>query len=1273
MAARFVAVGIGHYRDSAWAALPAALTDIDKLTPYFVGGGLEASCLTDCTEQEIVQELNRLLPPTPGSPAGTLVLYWSGHGQVPRDGGLRLIAADTLKQTASLLTASYITSVAAHSGAAHILLIFDTCYSGAASASVISTAIAVLASLEGNDLWVGMIAAAMDWQRAGDGRFGARLARLLEKGPDDVRAHLWWSEQNEGITADALIYALLADWDDKAGQHPEQTQWGRGLPDVVVRNPLFSAAAPARVVEQLVDAARGGQQGEEWYFAGRQQVLAKLAGWITADQPGVKVLTGPPGSGKSAVLGQLLCLSDPALRREILRQGPIESADPGEGTIHAHLAARGITVKQAVRAIDEQLSDRGIIPNDRRGRRGRGELLDAAEAAVRPVIVIDGLDEAGSEAWQMVDQLIRPLSVNCLFVVGTRELADPDGGAPLIARLQPDSSQVISLLAEADDDADVRTYVRHRLRDRDDRMGPDLVATSVIAQRARPDEGLFLLARILTAQLRAEPVDTASPGWQWRLSHSVEEAFDRDLETVPPLERGDGQAIPGAARDLLTALAWSFGAGLPDDLWAAIAGAISGRAYTTAEMYFALEATGRYIIEEGDGGRAVYRLAHQRLVSHLRSATPERAPEAIAAVVTRIYGQLLDSGNDLSRYRYLVRFTWRHCVEGGIPGLGLLGALGANHPDQVRPDVAVAFRWFGEHRMPADDTTVTIRAFEEARAAYAALTVQDIGYSADLARTLDGLGVAYSWARRPEAVQATSDGTEMFRLLSEANPSYLPDYASALTHLGMRYDEAARFEEALDTIRKATKIYDHLAQENSAYRPGLATATLNLSLAYSNLHQDRDAAEVAMQAFIAFTELTRENPGYRSELARAGANVAARFAAINEMTMALAAAESSVELLTKLSAENPGQRAYLAEALNTAGNVYSAAGNLQEALSSARQAVDLLRDLTATDPRQRPNFALALSNLSNREATAGHASDAVAPALEAAAILREDTAAHPSRTVDLAGSLVNLSIRLEESDPQAAGQAANEAIQLCVGLPPDAKTYRVLASAFNSASRALRRMGRPAEAADAAANAVQVYQQLVVTGQAPLGHLLGALTTLTRAYLETGDQAAAEAAWQQAREASDDPETKVQFLVAEAKVVRPDRARAALVEAGVLLESPSVLTFQVRQLLRARYRAEPDALTRAWTERIGGPVPRWMGLDPDLCQAVLAWFTAPDLGQTKARHAANLDRFATEEALAAFDEVAPMVIDDDEVIRQYRETMIAARNRSLDELYPGSD
>lgn len=47
-----------------------------------------------------------------------------------------------------------------------------------------------------------------------------------------------------------------------------------------------------------------------WYFTGRTTALRDLTGWISqpADDPRMRVVTGDPGSGKSAVLGRLVLL-----------------------------------------------------------------------------------------------------------------------------------------------------------------------------------------------------------------------------------------------------------------------------------------------------------------------------------------------------------------------------------------------------------------------------------------------------------------------------------------------------------------------------------------------------------------------------------------------------------------------------------------------------------------------------------------------------------------------------------------------------------------------------------------------------------------------------------------------------------------------------------------------------------------------------------------------------------------------------------------------------
>ena len=137
----------------------------------------------------------------------------------------------------------------------------------------------------------------------------------------------------------------------------------------------------------------------------------------------------PAGCGKSAVLGLLVCLSNAEQRAVLLARGPLEYADPGVGSVHAHVYARGLARHQLVRELDTQLSDVGALPAARRGQRGGGELADAvAVSAACPVIVVDGLDEAGVEAWPIPEEVLRPLARHALVLVGTASKCRPMTG-----------------------------------------------------------------------------------------------------------------------------------------------------------------------------------------------------------------------------------------------------------------------------------------------------------------------------------------------------------------------------------------------------------------------------------------------------------------------------------------------------------------------------------------------------------------------------------------------------------------------------------------------------------------------------------------------------------------------------------------------------------------------------------------------------------------------------------------------------------------------------
>ena len=109
----------------------------------------------------------------------------------------------------------------------------------------------------------------------------------------------------------------------------------------------------------------------------------------------------------------------------------------------------------------------------------------------------------------------------------------------------------------------------------------EAVAGYLAGEASMTVSGPFLLARLVTDQLRATPVDTSRPGWQQQVSH-------RSRRRSTGTWRSDGPRPPAwrsrdaaeAARILLAALTWGLGAGLPEEEWLACANAIApgGRA-----------------------------------------------------------------------------------------------------------------------------------------------------------------------------------------------------------------------------------------------------------------------------------------------------------------------------------------------------------------------------------------------------------------------------------------------------------------------------------------------------------------------------------------------------------------------------------------------------------------------------------------------------------------------------------------------------------------------
>ena len=98
-----------------------------------------------------------------------------------------------------------------------------------------------------------------------------------------------------------------------------------------------------------------GQVGRG-FFHGRAEQLQQLRGWVMGTGPALRVVTGKPGVGKSALLGVVVCAAHPALRertRDLWDRLPHMPPPLPEGCL-AVVHARRRTVAQITASIARQ-------------------------------------------------------------------------------------------------------------------------------------------------------------------------------------------------------------------------------------------------------------------------------------------------------------------------------------------------------------------------------------------------------------------------------------------------------------------------------------------------------------------------------------------------------------------------------------------------------------------------------------------------------------------------------------------------------------------------------------------------------------------------------------------------------------------------------------------------------------------------------------------------------------------------------------------------------
>ncbi|MDQ0748108.1 hypothetical protein QF034_002339 [Streptomyces africanus] len=596
-------------------------------------------------KQQLLRELREFCRAPDRRTDDVVAVYVAGHGEVLDNGDYVLLTADTEPDDLydALLPGTLARKILAGTKVRRLLLMLDTCFSGQGGNELLATMARLKNDWREGESGLAVVTSAQPRELAQTGAFPDLLTeavtslatagysppllaldavvnatRTNPKRPDfqhigleiigltgEIPPFLPNTKHSSGLSHTDMALQQAAEWDEQDKRR-----------DVEFRTRLLRRAMGHS------DPSRVG-----WWFSGRHQALNDIAEWLgdpTAEACPALVVTGAPGSGKTAVLGLLAAVSDPEYRRTV----PLASIGlhhtqlPPAQAIGTTVYAQSLTDQQIVRAVCAALR---LPPTD-----AVADLLNHLGARPEPdrphVILIDGLDEAATPT-TLCGQVLRPLmelaAPHLRLLLGTR----PHLFAPL--GLHPDGHIDLDSPLYADPDAVLVYTVRNLLDAHPDspylhcsnavRMG---VADAVAAAAGN----CFLVARITAGTLAATPElpDPRDPVWLRSLPRAAADAMHRDLH-----QRFGEDA--GRILDLLRPLAYAQGQGLPwEDIWAPLAAELAGRPYTNQDLYQLRRDAGAYVVEAVEDGRSVYRLYHESMAEYVRKGQdPERGAAGV--------------------------------------------------------------------------------------------------------------------------------------------------------------------------------------------------------------------------------------------------------------------------------------------------------------------------------------------------------------------------------------------------------------------------------------------------------------------------------------------------------------------------------------------------------------------------------------------------------------------------------------------------------------------
>jgi hypothetical protein len=570
-----------------------------------------------------------------------VVLFVSGHGiTTPGHHWIVLANTKTGKPASTALDTEQLVSWFGESDIDHLLVILDLCHAGAAGEATVR-----LPPFPPS--WLVLASTTRD-QQAQTGALTSAIAGFLE----EVRSPAGQQyDHGEYLHVSDFLEAVRSRLSGQrlSGLHTVFPDLG---PSPCLPNPRHRAEA------QLVDSARrdlairradlaahwipkSGGSETGWLFTGRAELMRHLISRLTTTTAPI-VVTGGAGTGKSAVLGRLVTLSDSRFRTEhpdLLAAIP-EDQQPPPGSVDVAVLATGKTSEDVLSQIVRAGGAAPAGASSTALHTLRQVWVDWLARHTGPItVVIDALDEAKNPPLLLQEVLtqLAPTgtdSAKVRLVVGVRSPGGRDDtrvGATSTAGQTLADRAVTALRAErlpVDEDpwwqdndlADYAYDLLTRTVDSPYRTAEHHTAARAVAQLiATRAQKSFLVTNLAATQAakKSTRIDPTDPAWLATLDDGVLGVFRKDLHTTLPDPDKRLRAI-----HLLRAVAFAYGAGLPwSQIWPLVANAVADRPGTYGDndiVELLASRLGGYLVTDQEDGITVYRLFHDSLRTTLR-------------------------------------------------------------------------------------------------------------------------------------------------------------------------------------------------------------------------------------------------------------------------------------------------------------------------------------------------------------------------------------------------------------------------------------------------------------------------------------------------------------------------------------------------------------------------------------------------------------------------------------------------------------------------------